>query len=163
MKHKNFDNIKIKDICVAAGINRTTFYAHYFDINDFMIKLEESFNNKIKNIFFEKGSRSVINGESFTEYFKFILENRYFYLAFFDHADSISCENSMINSLLDGISEARGNKMEVYKRKTLYRMIFFGSGLKEITHFWLRKGCIETPEEMAGIITTEYFGREKKL
>ena len=31
MRQKNFDKIKISDICDEALINRSTFYAHYED------------------------------------------------------------------------------------------------------------------------------------
>lgn len=39
LKKKNFQDIYIyiKDVCKEAGINRSTFYEHYQDINDLMI------------------------------------------------------------------------------------------------------------------------------
>ena len=34
------NDISIKEICYEAGINRSSFYVHYQDINDLMIKVE---------------------------------------------------------------------------------------------------------------------------
>ena len=43
MKHKNFDKIKISDICEEALINRSTFYAHYQDKYELLDDLVEDF------------------------------------------------------------------------------------------------------------------------
>ena len=44
MRQKNFDKIKISDICDEALINRSTFYAHYEDkyelLDDFIEDLK---------------------------------------------------------------------------------------------------------------------------
>ncbi len=47
MKEKNFDKIKISDICEEALINRSTFYAHYEDKYELLIALIEELKNKI--------------------------------------------------------------------------------------------------------------------
>ena len=41
MKQKNFDKIKISDICEEALINRSTFYAHYQDKYELLDDLVE--------------------------------------------------------------------------------------------------------------------------
>jgi len=41
MKQKNFEKIKISDICEEALINRSTFYAHYEDKYELLIALFE--------------------------------------------------------------------------------------------------------------------------
>lgn len=42
MKQKNFEKIKISDICENALINRSTFYAHYEDKYDLLMDLFEN-------------------------------------------------------------------------------------------------------------------------
>ena len=41
MKKKNFEKIKISDICEEALINRSTFYAHYEDKYELLMALFE--------------------------------------------------------------------------------------------------------------------------
>ena len=41
MKNKNFEKIKISDICEESLINRSTFYAHYEDKYELLMELFE--------------------------------------------------------------------------------------------------------------------------
>ena len=41
MAKKNFEKIKVSDICEEALINRSTFYAHYEDKYDLLVDLFE--------------------------------------------------------------------------------------------------------------------------
>ena len=58
MKQKNFDKIKISDICEEALINRSTFYAHYQDkyellddlVEDLKVSLLKDLENYENNI-----------------------------------------------------------------------------------------------------------------
>ena len=40
-----------------------------------------------------------------------------------------------------------------------YHIEFFRQGLNAIIKMWLKRGCRESPEEMADIIAAEYRGR----
>ena len=39
MKHLDFEKITVKQICQKAGVNRSTFYAHFIDIYDMLEKM----------------------------------------------------------------------------------------------------------------------------
>ncbi len=41
LQQKPIQHITVKELCQKAGINRSTFYAHYMDIYDLLEKLEE--------------------------------------------------------------------------------------------------------------------------
>lgn len=41
LREKPLQRITVKELCQAAGINRSTFYAHYQDVYDLLYKLEE--------------------------------------------------------------------------------------------------------------------------
>ena len=49
MKQKNFDKIKISDICEEALINRSTFYAHYQDKYELLDDLVEDLKVSLLN------------------------------------------------------------------------------------------------------------------
>lgn len=50
VKRKTIDNISVKDICKEAGINRSSFYAHYQDVNDLIIKTEYKLAQNLPNL-----------------------------------------------------------------------------------------------------------------
>ncbi|MBP5248910.1 MAG: TetR/AcrR family transcriptional regulator, partial [Lachnospiraceae bacterium] len=39
---KNFELITIKEICEEAGVNRSTFYLHYDNVNDLLTETVEA-------------------------------------------------------------------------------------------------------------------------
>ncbi len=41
LKRKPLQNITVKELCDAAGVNRSTFYAHYTDVGDLLRRIEE--------------------------------------------------------------------------------------------------------------------------
>lgn len=41
LRRKPMRDISIKELCEAAGINRSTFYAHYTDLGDLLRRIEE--------------------------------------------------------------------------------------------------------------------------
>ena len=43
LNNYKYEEITISQVCKQAGINRSTFYCHYDDINDLIIKIENKF------------------------------------------------------------------------------------------------------------------------
>ena len=68
-----YEDITINQVCKQAGINRSTFYCHYDDINDLVIKIESKFAKSTASIF-NYGQRQT--HEAFIEMFTFIKENK---------------------------------------------------------------------------------------
>ena len=78
LNHK-YEDITISQVCNQANINRSTFYCHYDDINDLIIKIEGKFAKGMASIF-NYGERQT--HEAIVEMFRFIKDNKYFYKAF---------------------------------------------------------------------------------
>lgn len=88
MKQKNFDKIKISDICEVALINRSTFYAHYDDKYDLLVALIEELKNTIL-LELKYNENEYISKEYFMELLKILInhidENREIYSAIVTH------------------------------------------------------------------------------
>ena len=155
LNHK-YEDITISQICETAKINRSTFYAHYDDINDLTIKIESKFANSFVNIF-NNGLRQ--NHEAFVDMFTFVEKNKYFYKAFLNIPYTTLAEkNSKIqamSTIKDNLNNPQKSDIELY-----YRANFFGAGIKEICKLWLERDCKETPEQMATFIFNEYTNRK---
>lgn len=154
--HHKYEDITISQVCQEAGVNRSTFYCHYDDINDLIIKIENKFAKGTATIF-NYGQRQT--HEAFIEMFSFIKDNKYFYKAFLNIPYITLAETNTKIDVLKNIGENvnidKTNKMGIF-----YRASFFGAGIKEMCRLWLQYDCRETPEEMASLLLEEYKNRE---
>ncbi len=155
LNHK-YEDINISQICEQANINRSTFYCHYDDINDLVIKIESKFTKSIASIF-NYGERQT--HEAMIEMFSFVKENKYFYKAFLNVPYQTLAETNIKNDILINVKEKKvaptNNEIGLY-----YRANFFGAGIKEMCRLWIERDCIESPEEMAKLLLDEYKNRD---
>ena len=152
-----YEDINISQICEQAQINRSTFYCHYDDINDLIIKIEGKFAKSTAGIF-NFGERK--SNQAFIEMFTFIKENQYFYKAFLNIPYTTFAETSTKIEVLKNIGNLnlvdKSNRMGIF-----YRASFFGAGIKEMCRLWIEMGCKESPEEMAKLLIDEYKDRSE--
>jgi len=156
MLNNKYEDITINQICKHANINRSTFYNHYDDINDLIIKIEGNYANAVANIF-NFGER--YSPEAFIDMFNFIKKNKSFYKAFLNIPYITLAESSTKLDVLKNL----GNKNKKLKNQSIeiyYRANFFGAGIKEICRLWLSRDCQESPEQMTKLILDEYKFRE---
>lgn len=152
-----YDNINVSLICKTANINRATFYAHYNDINDLIIKIEKEFSNSMVNIF-EKGLK--YNNQAFVDMFTFMKENKTFYKAFLNITYTTSAEKDTNKKMLENLKPHTKNFGYKNELDLSYHMAFFGAGIKAISKIWLENDCNESVEYMANILTTEYVNKK---
>ena len=155
LNHK-YEDISISQICKQANVNRSTFYVHYDDINDLIIKIDGKFAKGMATIF-NYGERQT--HEAFVEMFTFVKENKYFYKAFLNIPYTTLAETNIKIDVLKHI----GNNTQIDKSNNIgifYRASFFGAGIKEMCRLWIEFDCKETPEEMASLLLEEYKYRD---
>ncbi|MDR0832424.1 MAG: TetR/AcrR family transcriptional regulator [Bacillales bacterium] len=156
LKRRKYDDFSIKEICHEANINRSTFYAHFADINDLLLKIESKMSKKIELIF--KPTDDVYDFQVFVTMFDFIKENRFFYKAFLKGNYGVSVESEMIKKIRPYFRAVITRKGLNYSdNEALYHMLFFTGGLKLICARWLEHNCLETSQEMAKVIVDEYL------
>ena len=155
LNHK-YEDITISQVCKEANINRSTFYCHYDDINDLIIKIENKFAKGMANIF-DYGERQT--HEAFVEMFTFVKENKYFYKAFLNIPYATLAETNtkidVLKHIGDNTKIDKSNNMGIF-----YRASFFGAGIKEMCRLWLEFDCKESPEDMAKLLLDEYKNRD---
>lgn len=153
--NNKYEDITISQICKQANINRSTFYAHYSDINDLIIQIESKFAKSMASIF-NFGLRQT--HEAFIEMFTFVKENKYFYRAFLNIPYITLAETSTKTNILSNMKE-NNITMKSDEINVFYRASFFGAGIKEMCRIWLERDCKESPEEMAYLLLKEYSNR----
>ena len=147
LNHK-YEEITTSQICKQAGVNRSTFYCHYDDINDLIIKIENKFAKGMASIF-NYGERQT--HEAFVEMFSFVKDNKYFYKAFLNIPYATLAEKNIKIDVLKHIGE-NTNIDKLDKMGIFYRASFFGAGIKEMCRLWLEFDCKESPEDMASLL-----------
>ena len=160
LRRKNYDSFTVKDVCAEAGINRSSFYAHYQDINDLMIKIEGKLTKKLHAIW--KPNNGFYDELFFTSFFVFVLENKIFYRAFlkgnspsFVAPDMMKKQKAIFKEL------SIKNGFNYSDSEIDYHLHYFGGGIKEVCQKWLLNDCNESPEQMAKVIYNEYANNAK--
>lgn len=163
LKKKSINNITVKGLCDAAKINRTTFYAHYTDIEDLVSQIEKVLFIDLTAIFNRCYSdRKYLSDQIYIDVFKLVAKHTdLFFVLISKNADP---------SFVQKVSEI-GKDMFV----TVYKSIYPGSSVKylqyyyvsvlnsfmAIIRFWLDSHMTESIDEISKItkkIITEGIG-----
>ena len=73
MKEKSLDRIGVTELCKEAGVNRSTFYAHYNTITDLVEEVESEFLDKIPVLDPELSDKELI--KKLSVYTSFVREH----------------------------------------------------------------------------------------
>lgn len=146
LQKRELGQVTVKEICAAAEVNRTTFYANYMDIYDLAEAVQRSMEETVLELYRqeqEQGRRT----HDLTKLVYHIKENPIFYKTYF----KLNTGDQMHFSLYD-VKEAAN----FYDRHVDYHIEFFRHGFNAVIKMWLSRDCAESPEEIIGIIQSEY-------
>lgn len=152
LRIRKYGDILIKEICYEAGVNRSSFYAHYQDINDLMMKTEQQLSFEMSKIF---SPDLKWDEQVFIRLFDFLYKNKDFYKAYLESEGQSFMERKDFFDYIKIIDKRRIN-CGFDNEERIYHMAFFAGGIKAMAKSWLKRGCVETPEQMAKILTNEY-------
>lgn len=162
MKEKGFQTLTVSDITRKAGINRGTFYLHYVDKYDLLEKLEEDLLDDLTEILLKKYDNHFDNPKEIIPY-QAILSALYYVKDDFDFIQVLISKNGDM-SFINRFKELLQKSMKEgilktgilnYSQKGLpedYANEILLSSTASVILLWIRKGGIETPEEIAHIV-----------
>lgn len=111
MKTKNFEKIKISDICEEALVNRSTFYAHYDDKYELLIDLFEERKLSLLKVF-EDNENKAFSKEYLMELLSILIdhieENKEIYSAILAN----NRNGILIDFLIDAIEKDVSEKLK---------------------------------------------------
>lgn len=152
LKIRKYNDISIKEICYEAGINRSSFYAHYQDINDLMIKIEQELSKTMVKIFNPKQKWDKV---VFEQMFEFLYEHKVFYKSYLTTNEQTFMEKSDFINFIEIVNQ-NGIENKFNRSELVYHMAFFAGGIKAMSKSWIMGNCKETPKQMAEILMNEY-------
>lgn len=146
------EKITVRWICEKAGVNRSTFYAHYADIYDMIEQMESNLQKDLINSYPSPGNVAPLSFESFIPFLKFIHKHRDFYRIALKTRREFPIRQGytplweqVIKPLCSRAGIDSENEMRFY-------FIGFQAGFTMILKYWVDQGCIEDEEKIAQIM-----------
>ena len=149
VSRNDIKSISVSDICKKAGINRTTFYAHFLDMDDLLRTVYERMLEEYLKVF-QTETDSGTHSFDFNKLFTNIKENQIFYRIYFKLGFDFK-DIFIQNGSLDIASRFYSDLDHLD-----YHIAFFEAGITAIIRKWLDGGCQETPETISKILGDEY-------
>ena len=144
LEKKSIQKIYVRELCVKADINRSTFYKYYesqYDLlaeieNDLLIEIEE----KCKDTDNTKGLNNIL---------QYISRNKKTYKVVFNANIDPMFPKKLLN--LPIITEIMNSKL-VNKNENKYKKIYILEGGYHVILKWLNNDCRESPEEITRLV-----------
>jgi len=157
MKQKNFEKIKISDICEEALINRSTFYAHYEDKYELLVELFENQKQLLLNELGENenelSSKKYIM-KLLSVLIDYIDDNRNIYSAILSHNQNGFLIDFLIDVIEKDASTRLKNNYDIKESDLPLDIIvkFYAGGIINIGISWLTRSENYTKDELLDYI-----------
>ena len=146
LQNKELAQVSVKEICAAAEVNRTTFYANYMDIYDLAEAVQKSMEETVLGLYHEEQGQAI-RTHDFTKLIYHIKENPVFYKTYF---------KLNVGDKLRFVAYDIKDAAAYYDRHIDYHIEFFRHGFNAVIKMWLSRDCAESPEEILEILRSEY-------
>ena len=164
LEKKDIEYITIKEICNKAGVNRSTFYLHYENINDLIEETMDYINKKFMDYFNEDTKKFIekiknseleelklIEKKYLTPYLTFVKENKKIFKASFNNPSGMKATNKynhlkyyILNPILD--------RFNIDENEKSYLLAFYINGIMAIIKEWITTDCKDSIIDIENII-----------
>lgn len=163
LEEKELEYITVNEICKTAGVNRSTFYLHYDNINDLLNEsVQFSLNDFWSSLEVDGGIVSAIETapleklvfitpEYLKPYLKYIKEHRTLFRTMLKRA-SVMGLDIVYERLLDHVLKPVLSRFDCPEEIREYMMIFFVSGTIAVVSRWIENDCDKSIDELTDII-----------
>lgn len=147
----NLNDISVSQLTKKAGINRSTFYLHYIDKEDFLQQLKEETMQDIAEILERKRGNPKKALEEVLTYFAedISLFSQIAQKHDFSFADNV---RSFINGVIEDTPSSVPIIVETFNMPEQYAINMFVLGLIGVITEWIINGAQESPQELTKII-----------
>ena len=152
--NKKTNQISVREICEATGINRSSFYLHYADIPALITAIVgEKWTESVERIHEEMhGDPNIFSEAYVAATLREAKRDRTFYRAYFEKFGTAELGKGY-QTLFENVFKPFFRRLGIESEHCMeYHFEFVKAGYFAVTRKWLLYGCPETPEEMAKII-----------
>lgn len=147
-----FEKITVRLICERAGVNRSTFYAHYMDIDDMIMQMETNLQKKLMESYPESEEIALFSTESLIIFLKFIREHRDFYRIALKTRREFPLRQGfepLWEQIIRPLCLRAGISSE---SEMMFYFVGFQAGFTMILKRWVEQDCMESEEKIAQIL-----------
>lgn len=170
LEKKDFEYISIKEICVEAGVNRSTFYLHYENISDLLAETTRFILDK-HFAYYEADTKGIterfancdirdlvfITSEYLTLYLTFIKENQRIFKVSIKQFHSLNMDE-VYGRMFDHIFNPILSRFHVPEKERTYIMKFYLTGVFAVVMEWLEQNCSDNMDIIIKVITDCVMG-----
>ena len=171
LEKKNFEYISIKEICAAAGVNRSTFYLHYENTADLLKETTQYISDSFL-AYFSVDKQSIaykfdncdlkdlvfITPEYLSPYLSFIKENQRIFKTSIRHLGSMNFD-SIYNKMFKYIFNPVLDRFDFPEKDRIYILKFYLVGITAVVMEWLENDCAEEIDDIIRIIIDCVVGK----
>ena len=141
------DKITVRQICDIAGINRSTFYAHYPNPVELYRFLEHSMTDGIKRHFNSLKRKKITYKEFIYHFLEYCYENSDLFLVLYK-SDDLSIKNSFVDLIesYDYLADT------VPENNKTYILEYYVNGVFSVITHWLREDRTKSIDEMTEML-----------
>ena len=170
LEKKEFEYITIKEICVTAGVNRSTFYLHYENTFDLLQETTRYILDK-HFAYYSSDTKEIterfahckledlvfVTSEYLIPYLTFIKDNQRIFKVSVKHFNSLNMDvvyRRMFEHIFNPILE----RFHVPENERSYIMKFYLTGVYAIVMEWLDANCSDDMATIIQVITNCVMG-----
>ena len=171
LEKKNFEYISIKEICAAAGVNRSTFYLHYENTADLLKETTQYITDSFLS-YFSVDKQSIaykfdncdlkdlvfITPEYLSPYLSFIKDNQRIFKTTIRHLGSLNFD-SVYNKMFKYIFNPVLDRFDFPEKDRIYILKFYLVGITAVVMEWLENDCAEEIDDIIRIIIDCVVGK----
>ncbi len=143
---RDFDTLKVSDICKRAGVSRMTFYHYYNTKTDVLIDYLDTIIRE-----YLKSSGKQASSDAFHQYHH-ILDALKFFDQYADFFLTLS-RAGLHSFILTTINEFMEEQILPFFSGSIYQLYFYAGALMNLFLKWEEKGKVESAEEIASILS----------
>ncbi len=152
MREKPIDRITTTELCRRAGINRSTFYGHYYTVRDLLQSIEDDLEKELIRSLSANLNNSTVHGLLCEMCETLLRQKDLFEILLSDHGDAAFLERVVGMSKSITFAEWQKNGMDL--TGDTYDMVFdyVVDGSLAVLRHWAQHDMKQPPQEIAALI-----------